>query len=118
MKKHTKYPIIIAILMVTLSFGCKKSFLNQLPQTALTVPSTFINYIGFQTYAWNFYSVFPAYGTTTVLTADVNSDLFLTAQASASSNWIWQRITIPNTDANYSTPYANIRNINIMLDNI
>jgi hypothetical protein len=115
MKKHT---IIIVILLATLSFGCKKSFLNQLPQTALTVPTTFINYTGFQTYAWSFYSVFPGYGTTAVLTNDVNSDLFLISVAGSSSNWIWQRIIVPLTDANYSTPYANIRSINIMLDNI
>jgi hypothetical protein len=115
MKNLNKYLIIL--LTSVLFFSCKQSFLDLQPKAQLTTATTFNSYGGFQTYAWNFYNVFPAYDGS-LLTSEINSDLFLYASPNSASDFIWQRITIPTTDNNYTGSYSNIRSINIMLDNI
>lgn len=118
MKIHVKYIAINLFLIGMLFSGCKKSVLDeQGPETALTINATFSNYNSFLTYSWNFYNVFPAYDGS-LITYDVNSDLFEAGDANSQSQWIAQTIAIPTTSGDYSTPYKNIRAINLMLDNI
>ncbi len=114
--------IIQNILRVTLflaitSFSLSCNKLDLTPQGQLSIASTLSDYNGFKTYSWQFYSAFAGY-TTAILDKDVNSDLFLYANPNSQSDWIWQRITIPSSSSNYSQPYTNIRQINLMLDYI
>ncbi len=116
MKRYKLYKILLLAIIIT-SAGCKKGFLNLQPKDQLVTATTFTTYDGFKAYAWNFYSVFPGYNFS-LQNSEFNSDLFLNAVANGRSNWIWQLITIPSTDANYTNGYNNIRSVNIMLDNI
>ncbi|ANH80620.1 hypothetical protein A8C56_06155 [Niabella ginsenosidivorans] len=99
------------------SYGCKKDYLNLQPKDQLVVSTTFADYKGFQTYAWQFYNVFPAYNGS-LTNSEFDDDLFLNAVPNGRSNVIWQLLTIPATDDNYTNGYANLRAINIMMDNI
>lgn len=118
MKKY-KFTIaikaVVLFAIITTSFSCNK--LQLTPQGQLSIENTLSGYNGFKTYAWQFYNAFPGY-TNAMLDKDVNSDLFLYANPNSQSNWIWQRMTIPSSSSNYSQPYANIRQINLMLDYI
>ena len=117
--KKNKFTIAIKAVLffaiLTASFSCNK--LQLTPQGQLSIESTLSGYNGFKTYAWQFYNAFPGY-TNAMLDKDVNSDLFLYASPNSQSLWIWQRMTIPSSSSNYSQPYTNIRQINLMLDYI
>ncbi len=112
---HKALRITLFFAITYFSFSCNK--LDLTPQGQLSIASTLSDYNGFKTYSWQFYSAFAGY-TTAVLDKDVNSDLFLYASPNSQSDWIWQRITIPSSSSNYSQPYSNIRQINLMLDYI
>ena len=49
--------LTIIVNMLALS-SCNDSFMERIPQDALTESTVFSNYKTFQTYAWSFYSVF------------------------------------------------------------
>jgi hypothetical protein len=103
------------VAIISASLNCNK--LDLTPQGQLSIASTLSNYNGFKTYAWQFYNAFSGYSNA-MLDKDVNSDLFLYANPNSQSTWIWQRMTIPASSSNYSQPFANIRQINLMLDYI
>ncbi len=111
--------IIISLFLPLLAFqACEKdNFLNLLPKDQLTVGTTFTSYSNVQTYAWQFYNVFPGY-VPAVPDLDFNSDLFLKAAPNSQPDWIWQRVIVPGSSSNWTAPYKNIRSINIMLDNL
>jgi hypothetical protein len=115
MKIYIKYIIAIGLLGSSL-LGCKK--LDQTPLDKLSEGTTFVNEFGFQSFAWQFYSVFPAYDNYGYITNDANSDALATSEFGAQSPWISQLKTIPNEDGNYNDAYARLRSINIMLANI
>jgi hypothetical protein len=106
--------ISIAASVLIIAPGCAKTLL---PKDQLSVNTTFVSYDGFKTYAWKFYSVFPGYDGSAP-NSEFNGDLFLNANPNGQSSWVAQTITIPSTDATYTGSYVNIRDINIMLDNI
>ncbi|HVU58424.1 MAG TPA: RagB/SusD family nutrient uptake outer membrane protein [Puia sp.] len=95
-------------------WGCQKDLQ---PKDQLVTSTTFVNYDGFKTYAWKFYSVFPGYNGDAP-NSEFNGDLFLNANPNGQSGWVAQTMIIPSSDAFYTGAYTNIRDINIMLDNI
>jgi len=115
------YNLKIVVLFIMTGFflgACtKKDFLNLLPKDQLTEQATFTNYENIKTYAWQFYNVFDGYDPA-VIDQEVNSDLFLTASPNSQSDWLWGRVIVPASATGWSTPYKNIRSINIMLDNL
>lgn len=123
--KPIKVTILITMLIASF-IGCKKDFLDLKPKDQLTVETTFTTYDNIKAYSWQFYEVFPAYDNPQYAIGaahrpqddEVNSDLFSRSVAGATSDWIWQRITVPSSSTDYTVPFSNIRAINIMLDNL
>jgi len=115
MKKRFIQYIIFLGLSTSLS-SCS-NLLDLDPEGTLTEQSTFTNYNNFISYAWQFYGTFPGYNVS-IPDSEVNSDLFATAQANSTSDWIWQRMVVPSTSTDYKDPFIQIRSINILLDNI
>ncbi|MFZ4261945.1 RagB/SusD family nutrient uptake outer membrane protein [Sphingobacterium sp. HJSM2_6] len=116
--KILKYFLYIAIAagLSTSNTSCTK-LLDLSPEGTLTEGTTFTSYDNFITYAWQFYGVFPGYSNS-VPNSEVNGDLFALANNNATSDWLWNRIVIPGSSADYSNPYVQIRAINILLDRI
>ena len=110
---HIKHLMLCGILIAIM--GCNKLALK--PEGQLTLENTLSDYNGFLTYSWQFYNAFNGY-TNDMLEDELNSDMFARANPNGQSQWIWQQVTIPSFSDSYSRPYANIRTINLMLDNI
>lgn len=108
---------ILGLLGLFFFSACTKDFLDIAPKDQLTVSATFTTYDNVKTYAWQFYNALPAYDQG-VLNNELNTDLMLRSTANSESNWIWNRIVVPASSGDWSTPYSNIRTINIMLDNL
>lgn len=127
MKTNIKYIITITLLVSGL-MGCSK--LDQLPLDKLSVPTTFVNEYGFQSYAWQFYSAFSAYdnygngqgndagNNPYSIGNDANSDVLAVSSNSSQTNWIAQRKLVPTGDGFYTDSYKRLRTINVMLANI
>lgn len=127
MKKNIKY-IIAITLLVSGFLSCSK--LDQVPLDKLSVPTTFVNEFGFQSYAWQFYTAFSAYdnygngqgndagNTPYSIGNDANSDVLAVSWNSSQTNWIAQRKLVPTGDGFYTDSYRRLRTINVMLDNI
>jgi hypothetical protein len=128
MKLTIKYSVAAALFCSSLFYSCDK--LEQVPLDKLSVPTTFVNEFGFQSYAWQFYDVFLAYGNTDVtqggnagttpyrLDTDVNSDMLAVAFFNSQSRWLAQLMTVPIVDGFYNNTYGRLRSINVLLDNI
>jgi hypothetical protein len=117
MKKIFISFIILSSLLIS---SCDGDYLTEVPEDQLVKANTFTNYNNFKTYAWSFYDVFNPYDLSRQ-DLEFNGDLFLNSSSTSSSlisDWIRQNVTIPATSPDYSGPYANIRRINIMLDNV
>ncbi len=127
--KHIFKCIIPAILLGSgLFYSCRE--LEQVPLDKLSVPTTFVNEFGFQSFAWQFYDVFTAYGNTGVtqggnagttpyrLDTDVNSDMLSVAFFDSQSRWLAQLMTAPVSDGFYNSTYSRLRSVNVMLANI
>ena len=111
--KNKLLPLLAGVLLLQ---SCTNN-LDLLPKDQLTIPTTFVDYSGFKTYAWSFYGVFPGYSTS-VPDMDNDGDLFLNANPNGQSQWAFQQIIIPSSSSDYNGPYTNIRAINIMIGNI
>ncbi|CAL1518432.1 RagB/SusD family nutrient uptake outer membrane protein [Chitinophaga sp. MM2321] len=108
--------ILIIVTAALLMQGCSNK-LDLQPKDQLTEKTTFTKYDNIKAYAWQFYEVFPGYDPANV-DKEFNGDLFLNANPNGEADWIWQRIVIPSSSADYTDPYAKIRAVNIMLDNL
>ncbi len=106
----------LASSLTAASSSCS-NLLDLKPEGTLTEQTTFATYDNFIAYAWQFYGIFPGYSNS-VPNSEVNSDLFSLANNNATSDWLWNRIVIPGSSADYTGPYNQIRSINILLDNI
>lgn len=128
MKLTIKNITISILLGSSLFYSCRE--LEQVPLDKLSVPTTFVNEFGFQSFAWQFYDVFPAYGNEGVtqggnagttpyrLDTDVNSDMLSVAFFDSQSRWLAQLMTTPVSDGFYNGTYSRLRSINVMLANI
>lgn len=127
MKIVIKY--IVAITLIGFSVpGCSK--LDQVPLDKLSEPTTFVNEFGFQSFAWKFYDVFPAYdnygvglgadagSTPYSIGNDANSDVMAVSAYNSQTRWIGQLKVVPVDDWFYKDSYSRLRSINIMLANI
>lgn len=122
MKNRYKY-LIVTSLFVSALTGCSK--LEQLPSDKLSVETTFTDEFGFQTYAWQFYDAFPAYGRYSEdggqpysIGNDINSDFLARSVDGGQSAWIAKIKQIPNNDDFYNSVYYRLRTIYTMLENI
>ncbi|PCI35076.1 MAG: RagB/SusD family nutrient uptake outer membrane protein [Flavobacteriaceae bacterium] len=109
--------IILLLFTALVSVGCEDD-LDRFPLDQLTVPTTFTTYQNVQTYAWSFYSVFGTYHRGRYDKGEHAADLMMDGRHRTGNPWLWERITVPTNSANWTNAYANIRKVNIMLDNI
>lgn len=129
MKTYIK--ISVLLFAVFLLDGCtNKDFLDRKPKDALTAEAVFNNYGNIQSYAWQFYDVFPGYdrgqedkSTNQLIrgsgvyssNSDADGDLMDLSLNNGESDWWFNRITVPTSSYLYTAPYNNIRAINTML---
>lgn len=108
--------IVLTAAAALLLHSCQGR-LDLQPKDQLTEKTTFTKYDNIKAYAWQFYEVFPGYNPE-YTNKEFDGDLFLNANPNSESNWIWQRMVIPSTSDDYNDPYARIRAVNVMLDNL
>ncbi len=118
MKNLKNYTITLFLLIFIT--GCNDDFLDLAPKDELSEATAFSTYNNVKVYAWNFYEFFESYKTTTsgFWTIDEDGDLIENGYATAGQDYLWSRIIVPNTDATWDNSYANIRRVNLMLDNL
>lgn len=118
MKNLKNYTILLILLLF--NAGCNDDFLNLAPKDELSEATAFSTYNNVKVYAWNFYTFFDTYKRTTsgFWTEDRDGDLIENGYASAGQDYLWNRIIVPNADATWDNSYANIRRVNLMLDNL
>lgn len=109
--------IFFIIVIIVISYGCKKSFLDLQPKDQLSIETTFAAYEPIKLYAWQFYEVFPGYAGS-VTNSEINSDMGAFSFLNGESPWIWQTMIVPTSSSDYTTPFKNIRAINLLLDNV
>lgn len=109
--------IFAPVMILGMSLYSCTDFLDISPKDQLTTATTFSSYEGIKTYAWQFYEAFPAYNSS-ILDSENDTDLGARSRKNTESSWIWQKVTIPTNTGNYSTPFQNIRAINILLENL
>ena len=112
------YRLKIALMCFTLFYisGCDD--IERLPLDEFAKETTFSNYQTVQTYAWSFYDVFGTYHFGRFDKGEHSGDLMIDGRSPNGDAWLWQRITVPSTSGSWSGPYAAIRRVNIMLDNL
>jgi starch-binding outer membrane protein, SusD/RagB family len=110
----------IAAVIACTCFGqsCNDDSLDLSPKDQLTEKTVFANYENTKGYAWQFYNALAGYTNEVSQNEEWNGDLGFQSSESYTNPWIFQTMIVPNTSADYSTPFANIRAINILLDNI
>ena len=119
--KH-KYIFLCAIALLMCMTSClDNSFLDRSPIASETEASVFTSYDNFKMYAWGFYS-----GTTAApgLTAYQNypqsgdaSDMMFDSNSMLGLSWVRGSVSASTITAS-NWAFVNVRNINIMLDNI
>ncbi len=109
---------IIIFSLLLIATGCSDEFLDKLPKDELSEVTTFTTNSNFETFAWGFYGFFPAYNDLGVLNSEWYGDLGLQGSGSQGSAWLWQRMIVPSASGTWTTPYAHIKRVNLMLDNI
>lgn len=113
MKKISK---LLLLPLITLFASCE-DFLEQVPKDQMVIETTFTSYSNFKTYAAGFYETFPGYADRD-MGMDWSSDMMLLSYYGYMDDWIEGIITVPTESSDYTNPYARIRRINIMLDNV
>lgn len=117
----------IAAAAILALLGCKKDFLNRLPQDKLIPETAFIDYNNFQTYSWGLYDNFSGYGTAgfpPAMRSEFTSDNMNETRANGMSEYAYQTKIIPASGSSSLTQvtaqwnFSYIRRVNIMLDNI
>lgn len=125
MKKYLSIPTLLVIIFT----GCKKDFLNKVPQVDLTQQTAFQTSDNFKTYAWGLYDYFGGYGNEdqyppTLVSGDFNSDNISQTSAGGQSPYANQTKILPTTTNSTGSliisqwNFSYIRRVNIMLDNI
>lgn len=113
--KHIKYTI--GLLLVLFS-ACNDEFLEKLPQDQLTESTAFTGYDNFATYAWGLYNTFPDHWDFTPINREMGSDLLINNSGTQGDALLWQLKIVPSSSSLWTNAYANIRRVNLMLDNI
>lgn len=113
--------ISIFILWLFLTTGCNDDFLDLAPKDELSGATQFATYNNVKLYAWGFYDFFQAYGgksSGNMIWNDADSDMLQVGSGNVGRDYTWQTYNVPSESEIYSDGFANIRKINLMLDNI
>ncbi len=127
--KYIKSYIMAAIFSATAISGCKKDFLEKLPQTDLTDQTALVTADNFRTYAWGLYDYMEGYGTASqyppyLASSEFNSDNISLTASGAQSPYAQQTKTLPSTNGTTGSlviaqwNFSYIRSVNVMLDKI
>ena len=116
-----KKQILIVMLCMLMGSCLNNDFLEVYPKDQQTELTAFKSYENFKTYSWGLYNVFfgYAYGTSQtdeIFLGDYEADNMIKHINGSESQWGYQKAKIPASSAKWD--YANIRRVNIMLDNI
>lgn len=112
--KNIKYIIGIFLLFT----ACNDDFLEKLPKDQLTEATTFTSSANFATFAWGFYNTFPGYWDHATIFRERASDLMVNNSGTQGDPLLWQLKTVPSSSASWTAAFVNIRQANLMLDNI
>jgi hypothetical protein len=91
------------------------------PRDELSEATTFSTYNNVKIYAWSFYEFFETYRSSVsgnIHVTEAAADLIQNGYATTGDDYIWGRVNVPTTSSTWNDSYANIRKVNIMLDNI
>lgn len=114
--KKSSNALVIIFSFVFLFAGCVKDVLNKSPQLAFTKEKVFATFDNTQNYALGLYTIFPGYSLSTIEN-EFNGDLMSRNRTpEGSSNWIWNRVTVPSTSGNWD--FSFIRKVNLMLEGV
>ncbi|MFV0248043.1 MAG: RagB/SusD family nutrient uptake outer membrane protein [Tenacibaculum sp.] len=108
----------IIIMCLLLMFGSCELDIVRTPLDEFSNSTAFYTYSSVQTYAWRFYTVLRTRPKNIFNAGGTNSDIMTNGSSLNGNNWLWQRITVPSTSGSWSNRYKDIREINIMLDNL
>jgi hypothetical protein len=109
---------LLPLLLICLFAGsCQEDFLDLAPQDELSVSSTFSSYNNVKIYSWSFYEFFETYAGNNIHNTEIDGDLIHNSNNTGSA-YIWGRVLVPTNDGNWTDTYANIRKVNLLLDNI
>lgn len=112
--------ISILLLFLLMSIGCGDEYLDLAPQDELSEATTFSTYSNVRIYAWSFYEFFETYSTSAqnIHLKEQQADLIQNGYDEVGNAYLWSRFNIPATSDTWNDSYANIRKVNLMLDNI
>jgi hypothetical protein len=118
---------LMAAFAILILLGCKKNFLDRLPQDKLIPETAFIDYNNFQVYTWGLYEIFSGYGAAgfpPAMRSEFTSDNMNETRANGMSEYAYQTKIIPAngfsslTQVTAQWNFSYIRRVNVMLDNI
>lgn len=113
MKKISLYTTVVLSCLIALT-SCDDEFMNEIPQTSITVPGYFNSVGDLETYTNNFYSMLP-WG----VTRDADSDNATgPGHTSASETWNIVYGLISPSNAGGWGQWWTIRSANVLLDNV
>ncbi|MDN5200001.1 RagB/SusD family nutrient uptake outer membrane protein [Fulvivirgaceae bacterium BMA10] len=112
------YIIIFTVSLLFTFSGCDEEFLEKLPKDQLTEATTFTSNSNFETYAWGFYNTLPGYWDHATIWRERGSDLMVNNSGTQGDGLLWQLKTVPSSSNIWTNAYANIKRVNLMLDNI
>ena len=113
-----KYIYKFLIIGMVIIFSSCEDELERLPKDELTIPTTFTTYNNIQTYSWSFYNYLGDYERGITNRNEHAGDLMMNGRNPDGNDWLWNRMIVPSSSNNWDTPYAYIRKVNIMLDNL
>ncbi|GLR18891.1 RagB/SusD family nutrient uptake outer membrane protein [Portibacter lacus] len=113
------YKILFIVTLISFT-SCSDDFLNLVPQDELSEATTFSTYNNVKLYAWSFYDFFETYARSTggIHATEPQADLIQNGGSTVGPAYSWSNLNVPATSATWNNTYANIRVVNIMLDNI
>ena len=122
--KYNKY-ISTLLLILFVNAGCNDDFLNLAPKDELSEATMFSTYDNCKVFAWGFYENLNPYAWGghnnsyyNPIFGDSSGDLIENGYATNGEAYLWDRITIPATDKDWTTRYATIRRANLLIDNV
>lgn len=119
MKYFKKSILFVLGTFLLFNTSCEEG-LDLVPKDELSEATIFSTYNNVKIYAWSFYDFLEGFprSTSWAATRDLDSDMMQNGSSSVSRAYLAQNYTIPATSGIWTDSYANIRKVNIMLDNI
>ncbi len=122
--RQIKY-ISVLFLLLLFNVGCNDDFLNLAPKDELSEVTMFSTYDNCKVFAWGFYenlNPYPWSGHTgkyyKTIAWDAEADLIENGYATNGEAYLWDRVTIPATDMDWTNRYESIRRANLLIDNV